>query len=230
MFHRLTHRARRVVVLAQEEARAAGHDQIGTGHILLGLLREQASVAARVLAALDVDAGRVRAQITGAVPSGDPLTSGEIPLAHDAKRALELATREAQALGHNYIGTEHILLGLVGEAESAAGRMLRDGGADPQAIAGEVIRALSAPESRRRAHPDQPLRPPATTADVAPPELLTLASLSDHELREVMSAPQHNARSGARPPWSTAEPGPAARTATAARRTRCRPSPGMRLL
>src|ERR687889_572717 len=120
MFERFTERARQVVVLAQEEARTLKHNYIGTEHILLGLLREEEGLAARVLESLDITVERVRAQVVRIVGSGEEVTSGQIPFTPRAKKVLELALREALSLGHNYIGTEHILLGLVRENEGVA--------------------------------------------------------------------------------------------------------------
>ena len=111
MFERFTERARQVVVLAQEEARAFKHNYIGTEHILLGLLREEEGLAARVLESLDVTVERVRAGVVFIVGSGEEVTSGQIPFTPRAKKVLELALREALSLRHDYIGTEHILLG-----------------------------------------------------------------------------------------------------------------------
>src|SRR5207245_1311611 len=124
MFERFTERARQVVVLAQEEARTLKHNYIGTEHILLGLLREEEGLAARVLESLDITVERVRAQVVRIVGSGEEVTSGQIPFTPRAKKVLELALREALSLGHNYIGTEHILLGLVRENEGVAARIL----------------------------------------------------------------------------------------------------------
>src|SRR6478735_2294305 len=126
MFERFTERARQVVVLAQEEARTLKHNYIGTEHILLGLLREEEGLAARVLESLDITVERVRAQVVRIVGSGEEVTSGQIPFTPRAKKVLELALREALSLGHNYIGTEHILLGLVRENEGVAARILLD--------------------------------------------------------------------------------------------------------
>src|SRR6201995_1036475 len=150
MFERFTERARQVVVLAQEEARTLKHNYIGTEHILLGLLREEEGLAARVLDALDITVGRVRAQVVRIVGSGEEVTSGQIPFTPRAKKVLELALREALSLGHNYIGTEHILLGLVPEHEGVAARILLDFDADSEKIRNEVIRMLSGPGSRQR--------------------------------------------------------------------------------
>src|ERR1700691_995263 len=126
--------------------------QIGSGaeHILLGLLREEEGLAARVLESLDITVERVRAQVVRIVGSGEEVTSGQIPFTPRAKKVLELALREALSLGHNYIGTEHILLGLVRENEGVAARILLDFDADSEKIRNEVIRMLSGPGSRQR--------------------------------------------------------------------------------
>ncbi len=150
MFERFTERARQVVVLAQEEARTLKHNYIGTEHILLGLLREEEGLAARVLESLDITVERVRSQVVRIVGSGEEVTSGQIPFTPRAKKVLELALREALSLGHNYIGTEHILLGLVRENEGVAARILLDFDADSDKIRNEVIRMLSGPGGRRQ--------------------------------------------------------------------------------
>jgi ATP-dependent Clp protease ATP-binding subunit ClpC len=138
------------VVLAQEEARTLKHNYIGTEHILLGLLREEEGLAARVLESLDITVERVRAQVVRIVGSGEEVTSGQIPFTPRAKKVLELALREALSLGHNYIGTEHILLGLVRENEGVAARILLYFDADSEKIRNEVIRMLSGPGGRRQ--------------------------------------------------------------------------------
>ena len=150
MFERFTERARQVVVLAQEEARTLKHNYIGTEHILLGLIREEEGLAARVLEALDIELGRVRAQIVRIVGSAEEVTTGQIPFTPRARKVLELALREALSLGHNYIGTEHILLGLVRENEGVAARVLLDFDADAEKIRSEVTRMLSGPGGRRQ--------------------------------------------------------------------------------
>src|SRR3979411_2476299 len=150
MFERFTERARQVVVLAQEEARTLKHNYIGTDHILLGLLREEEGLAARVLESLDITVERVRAQVVRIVGSGEEVTSGQIPFTPRAKKVLELALREALSLGHNYIGTEHILLGLVRENEGVAARILLDFDADAEKIRNEIIRMLSGPGRRQQ--------------------------------------------------------------------------------
>src|SRR3979411_218444 len=151
MFERFTERARQVVVLAQEEARTLKHNYIGTEHILLGLLREEEGLAARVLESLDITVERVRAQVVRIVGSGEEAPSGQIPFTPRAKKVLELALREALSLGHNYIGTEHILLGLVRENEGVAARILLAFDADAAHIRNETIRMLSGPGRRQGA-------------------------------------------------------------------------------
>jgi hypothetical protein len=151
MFERFTERARQVVVLAQEEARTLKHNYIGTEHILLGLMREEEGLAARVLESLDITVERVRAQVVRIVGSGEEVTSGQIPFTPRVKEVLELALREALSLGHNYIGTEHILLGLVRENEGVGARVLLDFDADSERVRNEVIRMLSGSGVRRRA-------------------------------------------------------------------------------
>ena len=148
MFERFTERARQVVVLAQEEARALKHNYIGTEHLLLGLLREEEGVAARVLDSLEVSVEEVRAAVVRIVGSGEEAPQGQIPFTPRAKKVLELALREALSLGHNYIGTEHILLGLVREDEGVAARILLDLDAEPEKIRNEVMRTLSGPGRR----------------------------------------------------------------------------------
>ena len=121
------------------------HAHIGTEHILLGLLREEEGIAARALAHLDITVEHVRAQVTRIIGSGDEVVSGQIPITPRAKKVLELTLREALKLSHNYIGTEHILLGLVRENEGVANRILLDLDADDEKIRNEVIRMLANP-------------------------------------------------------------------------------------
>jgi hypothetical protein len=124
MFERFTDRARRVVVLAQEEARHLNHNYIGTEHILLGLIHESEGIAARALTALDISLEAVRGEVTEIVGRGAEQPSGHIPFTPRAKKVLELSLREALQFGHNYIGTEHILLGLIREGEGVAAQVL----------------------------------------------------------------------------------------------------------
>ena len=151
IFERFTEKARQVVVLAQEEARALGHNYIGTEHILLGLLREEEGLAARVLDSLDITIEDVRALVARIVGQCDAVTTGQIPFTPRAKKVLELALREGLSLGHNYIGTEHVLLGLVRENEGVAARILLDFDADAEKIRNETLGMLSgSPRPARR--------------------------------------------------------------------------------
>jgi ATP-dependent Clp protease ATP-binding subunit ClpA len=143
MFERFTERARQVIILAQEEARALKHNYIGTEHVLLGLLREEEGLAARALASLGVTQENVRTAVLTIVGEGEKAVNGQIPFTPRAKKILELALREALSLGHSYIGTEHILLGLIRENEGVAARILLDLGTDAESIRNEVIRLLS---------------------------------------------------------------------------------------
>jgi ATP-dependent Clp protease ATP-binding subunit ClpC len=143
VFERFTARGRQVVVLAQSEARALGHNYIGTEHLLLGLLREEEGLAARVLESLDVTIEEARARLVRIVPASDQFVTGQIPFTPRAKKVLELSLRESLSLGHDWIGTEHLLLGLVREGEGVAVTILRDFGADAEKVRNEVIRLLS---------------------------------------------------------------------------------------
>lgn len=143
MFERFTERARQVVVMAQEEARAMKHNYIATEHILMGLIREEEGLAARVLASFDITENKTRTLIKQISGEGEEVMGGQIPFTPRAKKVLELALREALTLGHSFIGTEHLLLGLIRENEGVAARILLDFGADSEKIRNEVIRLLS---------------------------------------------------------------------------------------
>jgi ATP-dependent Clp protease ATP-binding subunit ClpC len=142
VFERFTKRGRQVVVLAHDEARALRHNYIGTEHILLGLLREEQGLAARVLESFSVTVEEVRAQVARLVGQGDEMVTGQVPFTPRAKKVLELSLREALSLGHDYIGTEHILLGVARENEGVAARILLDFDADAEKIRNEIIRML----------------------------------------------------------------------------------------
>jgi len=140
MFERFSQRARRVVVLAQEEARVLNHNYIGTEHILLGLIREGQGVAARALESMGISLEAVRQQVEKIIGRGQQAPAGHIPFTPRAKKVLELSLREAQSLGHNYIGTEHILLGLIREGSGVAAQVLVKLGANlDQDVAGEGL-------------------------------------------------------------------------------------------
>ena len=143
MFERFTDRARRVVVLAQEEARLLNHNYIGTEHILLGLIHEGEGVAAKALESLGISLEAVRAQVEEIIGQGQSAPTGHIPFTPRAKKVLELSLREALQLGHNYIGTEHLLLGLVREADSGAAQVLAGRGADLDSARQAVARQLT---------------------------------------------------------------------------------------
>jgi ATP-dependent Clp protease ATP-binding subunit ClpA len=139
MFERFTDRARRVVVLAQEEARMLNHNYIGTEHILLGLIHEGDGSAAKALELLGISLGAVRQEVEEIIGHGKQAPSGHIPFTPRAKRVLELSLREALQLGHNYIGTEHILLGLIREGEGVAALVLTRLGADLERVRQQVV-------------------------------------------------------------------------------------------
>src|SRR2546427_4664856 len=143
MFERFTDRARRVVVLAQEEARMLNHNYIGTEHLLLGLIHEGEGVAAKALESMGISLEAVRQQVEEIIGQGQAAPTGHIPFTPRAKKVLELSLREALQLGHNYIGTEHILLGLIREGEGVAAQVLQKLGADLNRVRQTVIQLLS---------------------------------------------------------------------------------------
>ena len=142
MFERFTDRARRVVVLAQEEARMLNHNYIGTEHILLGLIHEGEGVAAKALESLGISLDAVRHEVEEIIGRGKHAPSGHIPFTPRAKKVLELSLREALQLGHDYIGTEHILLGLIREGDGVAAQVLVKLGADLNRVRQQVIQLL----------------------------------------------------------------------------------------
>ena len=142
MFERFTERARRVVVLAQEEARMLNHDYIGTEHILLGLIREREGVAARALESLGISLDAMRTAVEDIIGQGQQKQSGHILFTPRAKKVLELSLREALQLGHDYIGTEHILLGLIREGDGVAAQVLTNAGVDLNRARQRVIGLL----------------------------------------------------------------------------------------
>jgi ATP-dependent Clp protease ATP-binding subunit ClpC len=144
MFERFTDRARRVVVLAQEESRLLGHGHIGTEHLLLGLVPKKTGVAAAALAALGVDLETARSEVEEVAGRGDEMVRGHIPFTPRAKKALESSLREALDAGHDHIGTEHILLGIVRDYEGAAAEVLAKHAASPEAVRAQVRLLLAA--------------------------------------------------------------------------------------
>jgi len=149
MFERFTDRARRIVVFAQEEARTLEHDHVGTEHVLLGLIHEGAGVAVRVLESLEIGPESVRQRVEEVIGRGNHAPPGHIPFTPRAKEVLKLALQESRQLGHNYVGTEHILLGLIGEGDGVAARALRDLGADLSRARELVVQIL---DEYRRQH------------------------------------------------------------------------------
>jgi len=163
MFERFTDRARRVVVLAQEEARMLNHNYIGTEHILLGLIHEGEGVAAKGLEALGISLEAVRAQVEEIIGQGQQAPSGHIPFTPRAKKVLELSLREALQLGHSYIGTEHILLGLIREGEGVAAQVLVKLGADLNRVRQQVIQLLSGYQGKEAVTSGAPEGTPSTS-------------------------------------------------------------------
>jgi ATP-dependent Clp protease ATP-binding subunit ClpA len=164
MFERFTERARKSVVLAQEEAHLFNHNYIGTEHLLLGLLRQDKGIAAQALASLNVTLGEAREQLGSIVGYGEEGTGPEAPFTPRSKKVLELALRESMQLGHNYIGTEHLLLGLVREREGVANQMLSNMSVEADEVREQVIRLLGgeSPESGSRASTRREAGPPGT--------------------------------------------------------------------
>jgi hypothetical protein len=143
MFERFTDRARRVIVLAQEEARLLNHNYIGTEHILLGLISEKEGVAARALTELGISLETIRVEVVEIIGRGKGAPTGHLPFTPRSKKVLELSLREALQLGHNYIGTEHILLGLIREGEGVAAQVLASQGASLERVRQQVVQLLS---------------------------------------------------------------------------------------
>jgi len=143
MFERFTDRARRVVVLAQEESRLLHHNYIGTEHLLLGLIHEGEGVAARALGGLGISLEAVRREVEDIIGQGSSSPTGHIPFTPRAKKVMELSLREALGLGHNYIGTEHLLLGLIREGEGVAAQVLVKLGANFSRVRQQVVDLLS---------------------------------------------------------------------------------------
>ena len=188
MFERFTDRARRVVVLAQEEARLLDHNYIGTEHILLGLIHEGQGVAAKALESLGVSLEAVRAEVTEIIGRGAEQPSGHIPFTPRAKKVLELSLREALELGHNYIGTEHILLGLLREGQGVGAQVLVKLGAGRDQVRQTVVQLLSSyaggrpPEQAAAGSSRPPAAPvvggPGFYTEGEPPELVRVVPLA----------------------------------------------------
>jgi ATP-dependent Clp protease ATP-binding subunit ClpC len=142
VFERFTQRARRVMILAQDEAKRLGHSSVDSEHILLGIIREGEGVASKVLGSMTISSEYLRAEIEGAIGRGDRGPHEEMVFTPRAKKVLELALEEARRLGHNYIGTEHLLLGLIGEGEGVAARVLNAAGGDLDRVRAQVVSLL----------------------------------------------------------------------------------------
>ncbi len=185
MFERFTDRARRIVVLAQVEARKLNHNYIGTEHLLLGLIHEGQGVGAKALEALEIDLEVVQQQVEQAIGRGKGALSGHIPFTPQAKKVLELSLRESLELGHDYIGTEHLLLGLIREGDGAAPQVLIRLGADHERVrqqvlqlvhggAGDIPELLERSQGVRAGHPGGQLS-----------EVITLLGLIDGRLAAI---------------------------------------------
>ncbi|HEU0003776.1 MAG TPA: Clp protease N-terminal domain-containing protein [Ktedonobacteraceae bacterium] len=149
-FDRFTRRARNVLQLAQEEAQRFQHNYIGTEHLLLGLIREGEGVAAETLRSFDVDLEKIRQAVEGIIGRGDRVVSGEIGLTPRAKKVIELAVSEAQLLNHHYVGTEHLLLGLIREGDGIGARVLESFGLNLQEVRAKILQLLNAENPPRQ--------------------------------------------------------------------------------
>ncbi len=154
MFERFTDRARRVVVLAQEEARLLNHDYIGTEHMLLGLIHEREGIAAQALESLGVGLDSVRTQVVDIIGQGEQPPAGHIPFTPRAKKALKLSLRESLQLGDNHIGTEHILLGVIREGDGVAAHVLANLGVNPAQLRQTVIELTGGSTTAERSEPE----------------------------------------------------------------------------
>lgn len=175
MFSRFTERAQQVLVLAQEEAKRLNHNFIGTEHLLLGLVREGSGIAARALQNMNVDLNRVRSEVERIAPKGDKLYFQGITYTPRAKRVVELSIEESQNLGHNYVGTEHILLGLLREGEGIAAQVLTNLGVDLERARKEVIQLLGGTEGAAHPGGEEKSGPQTPTVDAFGRDLTKLA-------------------------------------------------------
>lgn len=166
-FDKFTERARKVLSLAQEEAQRFQHNYIGTEHLLLGLVREGEGVAAKVLSSLGIELNRVRSSVEFIIGRGDRIVLGEIGLTPRAKKVIELAVDEARRLNHHYIGTEHLLLGLVREGNGIAAGVLESQGLNLAKVRAQTLRVLGGEDVVSPAPTDPPLVPPEAATLVA---------------------------------------------------------------
>ena len=178
MFNRFTERARKVIILAKEEAKRFNHDYIGTEHILLGLIREGEGVASAVLQNMGLSLDKIRLEIEKLVQAGPAtVVSGDIPFTPRAKRVVELSMEEARGLGHNYIGTEHLLLGLLREGEGVAAQVLLSLGLDLDKVRNEVLELLGQgiPGQQAQAAPGTKVKSKTPALDAFGRDLTALA-------------------------------------------------------
>jgi ATP-dependent Clp protease ATP-binding subunit ClpC len=192
VFERFTDRARRVVVLAQEEARTLEHNYIGTEHILLGILHEGEGVASKALETLGVPLDGVRKEIESTIGRGEGPATGHVPFTPGAKKVLELSLREALELGHSYIGTEHLLLGLVREGEGVASQVLVKMGAGLEKVREAVVRELSGYATKPEA---EPAARTSSEGPLCPRCRKPLAETAAYRVMDVLDAEREGERS-----------------------------------
>ena len=179
MFERFTQRARRAIILAQEEAKRLNHSAVGPEHILLGIIREGEGVASKVLESLNINPERVRVDIESSIGRGEGTSSEEVTFTPRTKKVLELALDEARRLGHNYIGTEHLLLGLIRESEGGAARVLQAMGADLERVRTQTLSHLG--EQDRAAYPQRSSKMPAPGSPAWPGPMGTVPLGAPHD-------------------------------------------------
>jgi ATP-dependent Clp protease ATP-binding subunit ClpC len=217
MFERFTDRARRVIVLAQEEARMLSHGYIGTEHLLLGLIHEGGGASGAALESLSITLDGARAQVVSIVPRGQEPLSGHIPFTPRAKKILELSLREALDLGHSSIGPEHILLGIVREGQGVANQVLANLGADGPGVRAAVMRFIQPGEAE--AEEETAVRlPPDVRLVGSPAQLARVMRRLDQIDGRLAAIEQHlgiAARQTAGEPGAPEEPGPAAQSGPA---------------
>ena len=221
MFERFTDRARRVIVLAQEEARMLSHGYIGTEHLLLGLIHEGGGVSGAALESLSITLDDARAQVVSIVPRGQEPLSGHIPFTPRAKKILELSLREALDLGHSSIGPEHILLGIVREGQGVANQVLANLGANGTWVRAEVMRFIQQRETESEAEAEEETvvrLPPDVRLVGSPAQLARVMRRLDQIDGRLAAIEQHlgiAARQTAGEPGAPEEPGPAAQSGPA---------------
>ena len=221
MFERFTDRARRVIVLAQEEARMLSHGYIGTEHLLLGLIHEGGGVSGAALESLSITLDDARAQVVSIVPRGQEPLSGHIPFTPRAKKILELSLREALDLGHSSIGPEHILLGIVREGQGVANQVLANLGANGPWVRAEVMRFIQQRETESEAETEEETvvrLPPDVRLVGSPAQLARVMRRLDQIDGRLAAIEQHlgiAARQTAGEPGAPEEPGPAAQSGPA---------------